>query len=103
VETGADGSGQIFHVKGDIQNGMIYESKAGRKPETSASFVSKSPIGQVDERGKSRIDGILESIPPPKKQFNGPKRLYPREPLRRCQEWTQEAIQALRSQGVLHD
>ncbi|KAK7212016.1 hypothetical protein V2G26_019194 [Clonostachys chloroleuca] len=103
VETDADGSGQIFHVKGDIQNGMTYESKAGRKPETSASFVSKSPIGQIDESGRSRIDGILRGIPPPKKQFNGPKRLYPREPLRRCQEWTREAIQALRSEGVLHD
>jgi hypothetical protein len=44
---------------------------------------------------------ICRSIPPPKKQFNGPKRLYPKEPLRRCQEWIDEAVEALISNGIL--
>ncbi|KAH6712168.1 hypothetical protein BKA61DRAFT_485809, partial [Leptodontidium sp. MPI-SDFR-AT-0119] len=33
--------------------------------------------------------------------FHGPKRLYLKESLRRCQDWTQEAIQALTTAGVL--
>jgi hypothetical protein len=101
VQLVANGDGLIFHVTGSIQKGMTYEQKDGRKPEASHSFVCKSSIGWVDENGKSRIDGILSGIPPPKKQFDGPKRLYPREPLRKCQEWTKEAIEALRSEGVL--
>lgn len=40
-------------------------------------------------------------IQPPKKQFDGPRRRYLDEPIRRCQEWTAEAIQALTSAGVL--
>ena len=47
VETKVDGSGVIFQVRGDIQNGMTYEFKDGKKPEDSASFVSKTPIGKV--------------------------------------------------------
>jgi len=95
-----DGSGNIFHVKGDIQSGMDYEVKQGRKPDESHTFVSKLSLGWVDAGRYYRINEICSSIPPPKKQFNGPKKLYPGEDLRRCQEWTDEAVQALRS-GVL--
>jgi len=31
VERNADGTGQIFQVAGDIQNGMAYGHKPGRK------------------------------------------------------------------------
>jgi hypothetical protein len=102
VETNAvDGSRYVFHVKGGIQRGMDYEAKQGRKPEESLTFVCKSSIGWVDAGAIGRINEVCCSIPPPKKQFDGPKRLYPGEPLRRCQEWTHEAVQALRSCGVL--
>jgi len=47
VETKVDGSGVIFQVRGDIQNRMTYEFKDGKKPEDSASLVSKTPIGKV--------------------------------------------------------
>lgn len=95
------GVGDIFHVHGNIQDGMAYEHECGRKPEESATFIGKSPLGWVDAAHFGRIGEICGSIPPPKKQFNGPKRLYPTEPLRRCQEWTQEAVQVLRDAGVL--
>lgn len=101
VETSDDGSGVIIHVTGDIQNGMKFEQKAGRRPEESASFVEKSLLGSVIIDNYYYIEEICRNIPPPKKQFNGPKRLYPKEPLRRCQEWTNEAIEALISNGVL--
>ena len=62
-----DGTGHLFQVKGNIQNGMIYESRDEYDPETSPPYLDRTLIGQVDESGKSRMDGILESIPLPKK------------------------------------
>ncbi|PMD40206.1 hypothetical protein L207DRAFT_335439 [Hyaloscypha variabilis F] len=102
VETNVtDGSGYVFQVTGNIQTGMDYEVEQRCKPEESHTFMSKSSLGWVDAEGYGRINEICSSIPPPKKQFDGPKKIYPSEPLRRCQEWTQEAVQALRSSGVL--
>jgi uncharacterized protein DUF6540 len=102
VETnGVDESGQLFHVVGNIQTGMTYETRMARKPEDSNTFVSKSNLGWIDAQLFDRVDSICRSIPPPKKQFHGPKKLYPKEPLRRCHEWAHEAIAALRSAGVL--
>jgi hypothetical protein len=40
-------------------------------------------------------------FPLQKKQFEGPRRLYPGEPIRRCQEWTKEAVETLAAEGVL--
>lgn len=80
---------------------MRFEQKAGKSPEESASFLDKNLLGWVSANNYHYIEEICKSIPPPKKQFNGPKRLYPKEPLRRCQEWTSEAIDALISNGVL--
>ncbi|KAF3913086.1 hypothetical protein AA313_de0200582 [Arthrobotrys entomopaga] len=44
---------------------------------------------------------ICEAVPAPKKQFQGPKRLYPREPLRACQEWAAEVVKILRDERVV--
>lgn len=65
VESNSDGSGIIFEVRGDIQNGMTYETKNGKKPEDSASFVSKTSIGTVTVGDISRIDSVCRRIPPP--------------------------------------
>ncbi|KAH7386889.1 hypothetical protein DE146DRAFT_586009, partial [Phaeosphaeria sp. MPI-PUGE-AT-0046c] len=88
VETNSDLSGYIFQVTGDIQRGMSYGHKQAKRPEESASFVSKSFIGTVSEVNYAQIQPTVEAIPPPKKQFNGPKRIDPNVPLKRCQEWT---------------
>lgn len=102
VETDAEtGAGIIIHVKGDIQRGMTFESKRGNRPEDSNSFVEKTFLGLVSVNNYHHIEEICRTIPPPKKQFDGPRRLYPREPLRRCQEWTNEAIQILISNNIL--
>ncbi|KAI9809074.1 MAG: hypothetical protein M1825_002363 [Sarcosagium campestre] len=100
VETATDGSGRLFQVTGNIQEGMKYECEGGKKPEMSLSFVDKVFLGQVATTNWDRFGEICSSIPPPKQQFAGPKRLYPKEPLRRCQEWTQEAILALTDAGL---
>jgi hypothetical protein len=77
VETHNDLSGHVYQVTGDIQNGMSFES---------ATFQSKTLIGKVTAAKLSRINDICQGIPPPKKQFQGPHRLYPEKPIRRCQK-----------------
>jgi hypothetical protein len=66
VETAGDGTGYIFQVTGDIQNGMRYECKAGKKPENSASFLNKMFLGWVATTNWGRIGEICSSIPPSK-------------------------------------
>jgi hypothetical protein len=101
IETSPDGSGYIFQVTGNIQEGMSFGHR-NTTAEESASFMGKKQIGTILITDLDRIQSIVEFIEPPKKQFSGPKRINAREPLRRCQEWTTEAIQALQNAGVLH-
>lgn len=101
VELNSDLSGFLFQVVGDIQNGMDYGHKEARKPELSTTFVGKEPIGTISKDRYYEIQSVVETIPPPKKQFDGAIRINPREPLRRCQEWTAEAIQALKVASLL--
>lgn len=101
IQLDDDGAGHTFHVTGNIQNGMVYESGPASRPEDHESFVDKSLIGSVDAADYDRVDAICRAIPAPRKQFHGAQRLFPGEPLRRCQEWTREAIEALETDGVL--
>jgi hypothetical protein len=104
VETheSGDRTGYLYQVTGNIQTGMIHEHKKAKQPEMSNSFGGlKQLIGTVTPENYVHIRSVVNSVPPPKKQFNGPKKIYPNEPLRRCQEWTQEAIQALTDRGIL--
>ncbi|KAH0371108.1 hypothetical protein KCU65_g2164, partial [Aureobasidium melanogenum] len=101
VETKPDSSGQIFQVTGNIQNGMSYETKSDGRPEDSLSYQGKTLLGTVTAADYSQIDSVCRTIPPPPKQFQGAKRLNPQEPLRRCQEWTADAIDILRSRRII--
>jgi hypothetical protein len=101
IEKSKNGYGSTFQVTGNIQEGMEYQCNLYERPEDSVTFIEKSYIGTVDEGSLGRISNVLENIPPPSKQFDGAKRINPTEPLRRCQEWTNEAIQALKDEGIL--
>ena len=101
VETKDDNSGQLFHVTGTIQLGMKYESKSGKKPEESLTFVEKELLGTTTTANYSRFDAVCRGVPPPAKQYNGPQRINPKVPLRRCTEWAWEAVQALKDEGIL--
>lgn len=102
-----DGTGHIFQVTGNIQTGMQYESKPSQRPENDVSFIERTYIGPVeghDDRGVTclqRIDQICRSNLAPEQQFIGPRRIDPQKPLRRCQEWTAETIQMLKTAGIL--
>ena len=100
-ETEEDESGSIYQVSGNIQEGMKHDHKKAKKPENSATFVSKEYLGTTSHANYSLVEEICNNIEAPKKQFERARRLYPNEPLRRCQEWTKDAIQALKSSGVL--
>ncbi|KAH7333397.1 hypothetical protein BKA65DRAFT_43976 [Rhexocercosporidium sp. MPI-PUGE-AT-0058] len=74
---------------------MIHEHKKAKQPEMSSSFGGlKQLIGTVTLNNYVHIRSVVNGVPPPKK-------IYPNEPLRRCQEWTNEAIQALTDRGIL--
>ncbi|KAJ5182716.1 hypothetical protein N7492_000332 [Penicillium capsulatum] len=80
---------------------MVHEDKWWPRPEESAGYISKARLGDVVLTDFSRIKAICESVPAPKKQFELNRRLFPREPVRRCQEWTAAAIGALVQANVL--
>lgn len=75
VELVADGAGQIFQVIGNIQSGMAYETKPAKKPDESNTYQSSELIGTVTTANHARIDSECETIPPPPKQFIGPRRI----------------------------
>lgn len=101
AEGNGNNSGHIFHVIGSMQNGMTYEEKTDEAPEEDGGYSSKKLLGSVTKERYSRVFEICQGIPPPRKQFQYHKRLYPNEPLRSCQEWAREAIAALRAADVL--
>lgn len=100
-QTNADESGFIYQVSGNIQQGMKHDHKRAKKPENSDSFVKQDYLGKTSHAKYPRVEGICNAIEPPQKQFEGAKRLYPHQPLRRCQEWTKEVIDALKDAGIL--
>jgi hypothetical protein len=102
-ETENDKSGFIYQVSGNIREGMQHDHKKAKRPQDSVTFVSKTYLGITSHADYASVGKICNTIEPPKKQFIGGKRLYPNEPIRRCQEWTKEAIEALRTEGILED
>jgi hypothetical protein len=99
VETNEDESGYLFQVTGNIQEGMSF---GHRNTEDSDKWtIGKELLGTVTHENHDRIQSVVEAVEPPKKQFNGPRRIDPSQPIRRCQEWTADAIEALKDAGVL--
>jgi hypothetical protein len=80
VETESDGNGVIFQVTGDIQNGMRYESKKGKRLEDSNSFVSKEYLGAVSSANFLRVGTVCSSNPPQRSSSMGPNGSIPLSP-----------------------
>jgi hypothetical protein len=104
IEMQGDGSGQIFHVVGNILQGMTYETKPGKNPQESLSFVpgSKKHVGHITQSDMGKLDELCRSVPPPGAQLklNGTRK-DPTKPLRRCGEWVQEVRAAALSRGLI--
>ncbi|OWT42880.1 hypothetical protein VFPPC_17927 [Pochonia chlamydosporia 170] len=71
-------------------------------PEKDPLFLGKKRLGWVAAGNMERVGGICKSNPAPEKQFEGAKKIST-YPVRRCQEWTTETIELLKSHGVLVD
>ena len=80
---------------------MKYEYKVVYPPEGSAPFKAKTQLGWVSSSNLQQIDDICRFDPPTEQQFRGPRRIDPKKPPRRCQEWTSETIHLLKVKGVL--
>lgn len=103
VETNADKSGNLFHVIGSIREGMRFEQKRSRNPLDSLLCNNKEHLGTVSETNYDDIENVVSAVEPPKKQYAGAEHINPHQPLRTCQEWTAEVIQALKETGILRN
>ncbi|CAG8976498.1 hypothetical protein HYALB_00005995 [Hymenoscyphus albidus] len=106
IETHATGpkTGFLYQVTGTIQHGMVFEHKHGMQPERRRDFGGlKEFLGVVTKEDfeNGRVKEGVESVEPPKKQFEGGERLFPNEGLRRSQEWCGEVVGVLRGWGVI--
>ncbi|RMJ22817.1 hypothetical protein PHISP_06322, partial [Aspergillus sp. HF37] len=104
VETHQNGpqSGYLYHVTGTVLNGMVFEHRPAAEPEKSPMFAGKRKVGTVALANyPDRFIAVCAGVSPPKKQFKGARRLYPGEPVRRCGQWADEAVEALTAAGVL--
>ncbi|KAF2678321.1 hypothetical protein K458DRAFT_463818, partial [Lentithecium fluviatile CBS 122367] len=77
-------SGFIFQVSDNVQEDMHFNHREPTAPEESPTFIGKTHIGTILKPDFERIHGIVEGIEAPKKQFDGPRRIDAKEPLRRC-------------------
>lgn len=104
VETHETGprTGHLYHVTGTVQNGMVFEHRPSPDPDKLPLLAEKRKVGTVTRADyPERFISACEVVPPPKKQFEGARRLYPKEAVRRCGEWAAEAVEALTQAGVL--
>lgn len=102
TSSSAPESGHVYHVTGTIQTGMTFEHRPSDAPETSPLFAGKRHVGTVEEADyPGRFMAVCEGVPVPGKQFEGARRLYPQQRVRRCGEWAEEAVEALVKAGIL--
>lgn len=105
IETNESGAatGHRYHVIGNIQEGMTFNHRPCIVPEDEPVFLSKARIGEVGvaDYENGGFLAVCDEVEVPKKQFQGAKRLFPKERLRKCQEWAAEAVALLEERGVL--
>ena len=109
VQTAPDGSGELFHVIGNIGihgGGMKFERRAAANPpdDLSRQFVPGTQVlvGRIAGEELGRMEEICRGIPPPGPQLTlGGKKINPAEPVRRCGDWMREAVQELKRKGLL--
>jgi hypothetical protein len=96
-------TGFLFHAKGSIQDGMEFEMRSDHRPGSSKTFLGRQFLGVVKSAANMvKFLEVCESIEVPKKQLDElGRKLFPDEEYRRCQEWVDEAVEALRESGAL--
>ena len=103
VETeAAKGEGMIYHVVGNLLTGMELGFGAALDPLRSTTGVSKQHLGWITKENYHLMKAVCSMIPPPTAQMalDGTK-LDLSQPIRHCQHWVAEAIDALKTGGLL--
>lgn len=81
---------------------MTYECIDQDKPHLSPTYLGQEFIGVVLFGSIVRVIETCERIPTPKRQLDDlGRKVYPEEPFRRCAEWVEDAVQALKDNGIL--
>ncbi|KAK4206763.1 hypothetical protein QBC37DRAFT_380775 [Rhypophila decipiens] len=93
--------GHRFHVMGSLQQGMDTKLDCSiYYPLNTKSVEWMQHKGWLRHGDLERAREICSRVPPPAKQFRGARRLV-KGPLRHCQHWVAEALDAMRAEGVL--
>ncbi|KAK6431335.1 hypothetical protein LTR95_012501 [Oleoguttula sp. CCFEE 5521] len=106
-ETGPN-TGRTYEVTGTVVKGgggqKYEEDHAASDPAVRPEHVpgTKLKIGTVKDIDLERFSEVCRSIPAPEPQLNlNGSRIDPSKPVRRCTEWTREAVAALIESGVV--
>jgi hypothetical protein len=110
IET-SPSNGEIFHVVGSVcirGGGMKYVRQTAQNPadDEARQFVSGTMKleGVIDEQDLEKVDEACKAVPESKEQLTlSGKKLYPNEPIRRCAQWTVEAVEELKKRGLLKE
>ena len=93
--------GSLFHVIGNLHEGMDLDIRHGNCPFESPSLLSMKQVGWVSHDMFADAEGVIRTVLPPAKQFHLSQRLVPKDKVRHCQHWAAEAKDALREKGIL--
>lgn len=81
---------------------MTHEFKPAVDPLRSTTGLSKQQIGWVTKQNHHRMEAVYRMVRPPTAQLalNG-TRLNPSQPIRHCQHWVAEVVDALKAEKIL--
>lgn len=104
LELAADGSGELYHAKGSVATGFVYEVKKIPKPELLEHYSDHKFLGQIKTTNKQKFVDICEQTPPPgAMQVSSRIRSSAGSIIqyRNCVTWVEEVLAALKNERIL--
>jgi hypothetical protein len=97
-------AGLMFHVVGNILQGMTFQKRDTKDPLLSASYVAhtKKKIGTIAIGNLDRFETeCCNAVAPPGSQVTlSGKRKDPSKPLYRCNDWLDDVISLAFQKGI---
>ncbi|CAG8894386.1 unnamed protein product [Penicillium egyptiacum] len=97
--------GRLYHVTGNLLQGMRYDPRGSFDRELSASYVpdTKKIIGSIAHTDLPRFETeCCRAVEAPRAQLTlGGKQLYPGTPLYRCGDWLRDVQKLAFEKGIL--
>jgi hypothetical protein len=105
LETNTHGplSGNIYHVIGSLNKGMMFETHVDLDPTQSLDFESRVFLGSVRKGDEGRFEGVVRGVEVPGRQVRrgGKVVVESGKGLRGGREWVAEVVEALYREGVV--